>query len=161
MTEGSEGYEQTDNSDPGSEGLAGDGVSEQLSREDTLDDRGVADPLDEGYSPPDREPSVHVPTESEEAAGESLDQRLSEEEPDVNADNDSEVDDTYQVGDRRAGRLVDDESDGISDVEKDLVAEDVGIDGAAASAEEAAVHVINGDPSDEEDDYPDGELPND
>ncbi|MDQ2845598.1 MAG: DUF5709 domain-containing protein [Actinomycetota bacterium] len=141
--------------------MAGDGVSEQLSREDTLDDRGVADPLDEGYSPPDRAPSVHVPTESEEAAGESLDQRLSEEEPDVNADNDSEVNDSYQVGDGRAGRLVDDESDGISDVEKDLVAEDVGIDGAGASAEEAAVHVINGDPSDSEDDYPDGELSND
>ena len=28
------------------------------------------------------------------------------------------------------------------DAEKDLVADDVGIDGAAASAEEAAVHVI-------------------
>jgi hypothetical protein len=28
------------------------------------------------------------------------------------------------------------------DVDKDLIGEDVGIDGAAASAEEAAVHVI-------------------
>lgn len=157
---GSQGYEQTDTSDPGSEGLAGDGVSAQLDRADTLDDRGVEDPLDEGYSPPDREPSVQVPTESEEAAGESLDQRLSEEEPDVNADNDSAVDDTYEVGDRRSGRLVDDESDGISDVEKDLVAEDVGIDGAAASSEEAAVHVIDGEPADD-DEYPDGELTND
>ncbi|MDQ6657666.1 MAG: DUF5709 domain-containing protein [Actinomycetota bacterium] len=138
--------------------MAGDGVSAQLSREDTLDDRGVADPLDEGYSPPDREPSVRVPTQSEEAAGESLDERLAQEEPDINADNDSDVVDSYQVGDSRAGRLVDGESDGISDVEKDLVAEDVGIDGAGASAEEAAVHVISGDPSDEEDDYPDGEL---
>jgi hypothetical protein len=33
------------------------------------------------------------------------------------------------------------------DVEKDLLATDVGIDGAAASAEEAAVHIV---PDDEE-----------
>ena len=33
------------------------------------------------------------------------------------------------------------------DTEKDLVANDVGIDGAAASAEEAAVHVV---PEDED-----------
>lgn len=149
-----ESYEQTDTSDPGSEGAAGDGVSEQLTQQDTLDYRGVDDVLDEGYSPPDREPSVHVPTQSEEAAGETQDERLSEEVPDVTADDDDVAEDTYEVGERRAGRLTDNESDGISDTEKDLVAEDVGIDGAAASAEEAAVHVI-----DEEADaiaYPDG-----
>jgi len=113
--------------------------------------------LDEGYSPPDREPSINVPTPREQAEGESLDERLAEEEPDVNADSDSQTDDIYEVGDRRAGRLVDNESDGISDVEKDLVAQDVGIDGSAASAEEAAVHVIDGEP-DDENERPDGEL---
>lgn len=151
---GDETYEQTDTSDPGSEGAAGDGVSEQLTQEDTLDYRGVDDVLDEGYSPPDREPSVHVPTQSEESRGESLDERLAEEQPDVNADDDAVSVDTYEVGERRAGRLTDNETDGVTDTEKDLVAEDVGIDGAGASAEEAAVHVV-----DEEADaiaYPDG-----
>lgn len=155
-----EGYEQIDTSDSGSDGAAGDGVSAQLSQEDTLDDRGVDDALDEGYSPPDREPSVNVPTPSEEAAGESLEDRLAEEEPDITADDDSETDDTYEVGDRRAGRLTDGESDGISDIEKDLVADDAGIDGAGASAEEAAVHVIDGEPSGD-DEHPDGEFVND
>ena len=51
----------------------------------------------------------------------------------------------------RAGRLVaPDEGTGIDD-EKDLVGEDVGIDGAGASAEEAAVHVID-EPYDEDSD---------
>ena len=43
----------------------------------------------------------------------------------------------------RAGRLVDEDEGLGPDLEKDLVAEDVGIDGAGASAEEAAVHVID------------------
>ena len=43
----------------------------------------------------------------------------------------------------RAGRLVDEDEGLGPDVEKDLVGEDVGIDGAGASAEEAAVHVID------------------
>ena len=48
-----------------------------------------------------------------------------------------------EVGTERAGRLVDEDEGLGPDVEKDLVAEDVGIDGAGASAEEAAVHVID------------------
>ena len=51
-----------------------------------------------------------------------------------------DVDD--QVGDERAGRLVAPDEGLAEDVETDSVAEDVGIDGAGASAEEAAVHVI-------------------
>lgn len=138
-----EGYGTTDNTEPGSEGAAGDGVSEQLTSEDQLLDRGVEDLLDEGYSPPDREPSVNVPTQAEEEAGESLDERLAEEEPEISDADVNGMDDSYGAGDRRAGRLTDDEFDGINDVEKDAVAEDVGIDGAGASAEEAAVHIID------------------
>jgi hypothetical protein len=45
-----------------------------------------------------------------------------------------------EVGEQRSGRLLaPDEGDHI---EQDLVAEDEGIDGAGASAEEAAVHTI-------------------
>lgn len=150
----------SDNSDPGSEGRAGDGVSEQLSEQDMLLDRGVDDLLDEGYSPPDREPSAHAFTENDE----SLDDRLSEEEPEVGAGDDPSVEDTYEVGRARSGRLVDSENDGFTDIEKDLVAEDVGTDGAGASAEEAAVHVIDDEDGSTGSDaadgapYPDGEL---
>jgi hypothetical protein len=140
-----------DESEPGSDTRGLEGVTEQLDEAETLLDRGVDDPLDEGYSPPDREPSVEVPTESEERLGESLDHRLATEVPDVGS---AGVDDNNlfdevgeEVGGARSGRLVE-ESDGVGDQEKDLFAEDVGIDGAAASAEEAAVHVI--DPDDDE-----------
>jgi hypothetical protein len=47
-----------------------------------------------------------------------------------------------EVGDDRAGRLVSPDEGAHVDTEKDLVADDVGIDGAAASAEEAAVHIV-------------------
>ena len=50
--------------------------------------------------------------------------------------------DSGEVGDERAGRLVAPDEGLGEDTEKDLVGEDVGIDGAAASAEEAAVHVV-------------------
>jgi hypothetical protein len=52
-----------------------------------------------------------------------------------------------EVGDRRSGRLMAPDEGSHEDVEKDLVAEDEGIDGAGASAEEAAMHTI--DDSDE------------
>ncbi|SER30201.1 DUF5709 domain-containing protein [Microlunatus flavus] len=122
-----------------------------IQPEETLDDRGVADALDEGYSPPER-PSALV----REGPHETLDQRLSEEipEPDPYSDDDVDEEDNLtvradeenlddgEVGDFRAGRLVDpNEGIGLDD-ESDLIGEDVGIDGGAASAEEAAVHII-------------------
>jgi len=113
---------------------------DQLPQEDTLIDRGVDDILDEGYSPPDKwkEPRDH----------ESLDELLSEEEPDpamqLDADDDPDSDfSDDEVGDRRAGRLVAPDDGVDQDDESDLLARDVGIDGSAASAEEAAVHVID------------------
>ena len=122
-----------------------------IQPEETLDDRGVADALDEGYSPPEK-PSALV----REGPHETLDQRLSEEipEPDPYAEDDVDEEDNLtvradeenlddgEVGDFRAGRLVDaNEGIGLDD-ESDLIGEDVGIDGGAASAEEAAVHII-------------------
>ena len=44
-----------------------------------------------------------------------------------------------------AGRLTDPNQGIGPDVDKDLVGEDVGIDGGAASAEEAAVHIVPDD----------------
>lgn len=101
-----------------------DGPATQLTEQDTLDDTGVEDPLDRGYSPPDREPSVDIPTPEEERRGESLDERLAEELSDDEENRDP----------ARAGRLYDDSDD------DPITARDAGVDGAAASAEEAAVH---------------------
>jgi len=111
---------------------------DQLQPDDTLIDRGVDDALDEGYITADRWRS---PDE-----GATLDERLAGEEPDVNAgaaDAGGEIVDDDEVGDDRAGRLADVPTESGEDREPDLVGEDVGISGGAASAEEAAVHVVD------------------
>ncbi|WP_372735780.1 DUF5709 domain-containing protein [Nocardioides sp.] len=129
---------------------------DQLSAEDTLDDpqHQVEDELDRGYSPPEKWSAAQRfgNTPYEEASGESLDQRIAQEdlEPDpyVAAETWDEDDlDDGEVGDARAGRLVDPNEGTGEDTESDLIGFDVGIDGAAASAEEAAVHVIPDDES--------------
>jgi hypothetical protein len=114
---------------------------DQLEPEDTLDDRGIDDILDEGWSPPDREPAHlrHGMTRDEQRRGETLDERLAEEEPDVDPYAD---DNDYGSADPRAGRLVAPDEGFGEDDEADEVARDVGIDGAGSSAEEAAMHVI-------------------
>ena len=134
----------------------------QLDQADTLDDRGVDDLLDEGISPPDRPWAVedYGLTAREAAGHEDLDHRLARELPDVGAEsaNDDEFDggtgdtadtdgETWddQVGERRAGRLVAPDEGWVRDDEPDAWASDVGINGAGASAEEAAVHVVEDD----------------
>jgi Family of unknown function (DUF5709) len=116
------------------------------------DDRGLAEPLDEGYSPPEKWSAGqgYGNTPLEEELGETLDQRLAQEVPEPDpyleaereaADPDSgEVD--SEVGDQRAGRLVAPDEGRGEDVDSEMLATDVGIDGAGASAEEAAVHEI-------------------
>jgi hypothetical protein len=120
---------------------------DQLQPGDTLDDRGVDDVLDEGYSPPDREPGhLRHPREVDEP--ETLDERLAEEEPEVGADLDEESDDILvdgEVGDDRSGRLVAQDEGSGADEDSELWATDAGIDGAGASAEEAAMHIIDED----------------
>ena len=56
-----------------------------------------------------------------------------------------------EAGVVRAGRLVAPDEGAHPDTESDLVAYDVGIDAGAASAEEAAMHVVPADEEDEED----------
>ena len=132
-------------------GYSVDDETQPQSTGDSLvdDDRGLADPLDEGYSPPEKWSAAQGfgNTPLEESMGETLDQRLEQEipEPDpyeVAEREEAEPTDT-QVGAERAGRLVEPDEGVRTDVEGDLVAEDVGIDGAGAGAEEAAVHVID------------------
>ena len=50
--------------------------------------------------------------------------------------------DDGEVGDARAGRLMDPNQGIGPDVDKDLIGQDVGIDAGAASAEEAAMHIV-------------------
>ncbi|SFI69351.1 hypothetical protein SAMN05421835_101473 [Amycolatopsis sacchari] len=126
-----------------------DDVFEQLDGDDTLESGRPADPLDEGYTAAERPWAVRDwgTTPREEETGEGLDRRLARELPE-NADYDGDglgdagdtdgelLDD--EVGTSRAGRLL--ASDG-GDTE--LWATDVGVDGAGASAEEAAVHLVD------------------
>ena len=139
---------------------------------DTLFGAPGDDPLDRGVVPPKRWSAGvrYGDTAAEQSEGESLDQLLAEEEPDDTQDLDDEDDDEpedvedfdedYDAGDEdvdglllddgpdpRAGRLVAEDEGAHPDEEEDLVARDVGIDGGAATAEEAAMHVV------EEDDY--------
>lgn len=165
--------------------------------ESLTDNRGLDEPLDEGYSPPDRwSPGQGFGNTALEAElGETLAQRLAQEEPEPDpyawrltdgqqterrvgglraghlfaydpGSGDNIVERTSQaeevaanawfmggpdpywarqVGGRRAGRLVASDTDPGALGEEDLFALDVGIDGAGASAEEAAIHLIEDD----------------
>jgi uncharacterized protein DUF5709 len=116
---------------------------------DTLDDRGVDDILDEGMSPPEKWSAGEGfgSTVEEERQGETLDQRIAQEipDPDPYAEVDEDVIDDGEVGDERSGRLAAPGREIGEDEEPQLVGDDVGIDGGAASAEEAAVHVVEDD----------------
>ena len=126
-----------------------DGLQDPI---EALDEDEVGDPYEVGYEPSDRWAGANRfgTTAAEEQQGETLDQRLAEEEPDFGAededDADTDEDESTRRGweeDPRAGRLVA-EDEGLSeDDEPDSVAFDVGIDSAAATAEEAAVHVVD------------------
>lgn len=191
--------------DPGSDPQQD--VTMDFDEESTLEPEAAFDAIDEGDPTTDRTASVYdtswVPddrpsrrtdfgnTLSEMRRGESLDQRLGEDEPDVleqelgdpvdqvlgvrpgqedvnigesgdaRLATEAELDDPeveqlvveaggdtdvpgqeFAERDVRAGRLVAPDEGAHTDTEKDLVADDVGIAGAGASAEEAAVHVV-------------------
>jgi len=101
---------------------------------------GLDEPLDTSYSPPERQPHAtrYGTTAAEQFEGESLDQRLAEEEPDIDADTDPGEAETP-----RAGRLVAPDEGAHDDVDDEEFAFDVGKAGSAASAEEAAMHVVD------------------
>ncbi len=114
----------------------------------------MPDVLDVGWSPPERPWAVADwgTTDREEATGESLSGRLARELPDVPTEDDGDglgdasgtdgelLDD--EVGNVRAGRLVAPGEGGWGYDEPELHARDEGIDAGAASAEEAAVHLV-------------------
>ncbi len=139
------------------------GDYEVLDASDTLDGAPGDDPLDRGVVPPQHWSAgiKYGSTASEQEAGESLDQLLAAEEPEVGTEPGDDAPDLgwdenatagdiarLAIGDGadpRAGRLtpLDDEPDIAAD--PDLVGHDAGIDGGGASAEEAAVHLVDED----------------
>ncbi|RZU73660.1 hypothetical protein EV384_2078 [Micromonospora kangleipakensis] len=123
-----------------------DGV---LDASDTLDDR-VRDPLDTGIVAGERWTGANRfgTTPAEERAGESLEQLLAQEESDIDpyaeaAEDEDELTRRGSERETRAGRLVAYDEGLGEDEEADSVAWDAGIDGGAASAEEAAMHLVD------------------
>ncbi|MFD7920832.1 DUF5709 domain-containing protein [Streptomyces sp. NPDC059740] len=146
---GDDVYQPEDTEVPADEGV--------LEHSDTLSDR-EADPYEEGWSPPEKPLGVghRGTTANEQRERAPLAERLAEEVPDPLLDGDLSQDgdgigdatDTDgepwdgEVGRVRSGRLVALDEGAHTAVDGDVFARDVGVDGAAASAEEAAVHTV-------------------
>ncbi|MEU2392698.1 DUF5709 domain-containing protein [Streptomyces sp. NPDC007369] len=127
----------------------------QPDLENTLAEPGLDERLDTGESPPERPYAAanHGTTRREQRDGESLDARLAREVPEPDPRQPGEDDGVGdlpggdgepidpQAGTERAGRLAP-VFDPHADRHLAVRASDVGIDGGAAAAEEAAVHVI-------------------
>ena len=118
--------------------------TDQLDPADSLAGEIGEDPLDVGYSPPERE-SVATRwgnTLEEVRQGESLAAHLAEEEPEFCDRDLDEIDE-----DPQAGRLVVPDGGAYGDVGRADIAEiapDVGRRGWAVSAGEGAMHVVDG-----------------
>ncbi|MFI6148627.1 DUF5709 domain-containing protein [Streptomyces sp. NPDC051109] len=112
----------------------------QPDMDDSVGEPGTDALIDQGYSPPER-----LFTRER---GDSLDERLAREVPERELPADDGIGDLTggagepvdpQAGGARAGRLA---PTSTFPHENNVFAHDVGIDAGAASAEEAAVHVI-------------------
>ena len=105
-------------------------------------------------------------TAEEARLGEPLDMRLAEEEPDINADDewpedqlrgelgaDDDVDlDGEDPGDA-IGRITDADDDGSGGRNNETIASDAGLAGGGYTAEESAMHLVDDEDMDIEDDY--------
>ncbi|KJY34171.1 DUF5709 domain-containing protein [Streptomyces katrae] len=150
----------------------------QPDMENALGEPDLDQTLDSGYSPPDRPLAAgrHGTTAGEQRAGESLDQRLAQEQPEADGadaglgseeapgddlggeggggpggSGDMTGDphgDGSTAGRERAGRMASAE-EGPPVRHLSVLARDTGVDGGAASAEEAAVHVVEEEPDGE------------
>jgi hypothetical protein len=98
-----------------------------------------SDPLEAGYVPPDR---PYVSDDDQALYGDDQARRLARERPDVWADEDASVADREPD---RAPRLEAAETTPDTRYTEPLEATGVGLAGGAASAEEAAVHVVDED----------------
>jgi hypothetical protein len=148
---------------------------DQLQGAETLMDGADDDILDEGYSPADRPQGSDAwgTTPFEQAQDETIEQRILQEEPDPNSaygapDNESgldRLDDETVGGDdpdaipaeddfigdtgSLAGRLVAPDEGAHLDRESESIAGDVAFAGSGATAEEAAMHIVEDDYTDD------------
>ncbi|MEU7380422.1 DUF5709 domain-containing protein [Streptomyces sp. NPDC042207] len=127
-----------------------------LDMENAVGERTYDDVLDEGYSPPEKPLGVtkYGTTAAEQHEGESLDQRLAQEQPEEGGSEGDGVGDLPggegepvdpEAGGDRAGRLVAPDEGAHGDTTKEEIADDKGVDAGAAGAEEAAVHIVDDD----------------
>lgn len=135
-----------------------------------LGETGEDDVIQRSWVAPDRPLGAghHGETAAEQAEGSSLEERLAAEVPDLGGERPgdevlpeeqplddaigedvsaedlvpTDEPDSDEVGDLRAGRLVEPDEGVREDTDKDMYASDVGIDAGAASAEEAAMHIV-------------------
>jgi hypothetical protein len=109
------------------------GASVQLEGGETLEDLDDGDALDAGYVPPDRPYGLDDDgvTGAGMRDGDTLDQRLRREQGEEPTDPD------------RAGRIIIAGEGAALETPDALDGVDVGVDGGAASAEEAAVHEVD------------------
>lgn len=124
----------------------GEGDSNQLPKEDTLEQRGVDDLLDEGHSTLERDPlRGENLTQAELIEGDTHEERLDSEQPEVWEEPPQPAPSREPD---RAGRIEDvpEEAAGPGgDREQSAMAQDVGVAGGAATAEEAAMRVRDED----------------
>lgn len=120
-------------SDPEAEGLPETADDDSNAWDDDQSTR-MADGPDPAALPADHPTAVDRfgTTAAEQRRGESLDERLAEEEPDVSPEG----------PERPVGRLVQPDEGIGGDTEPDEVARDVGFAGGGLSAEEAAVYEV-------------------
>ncbi|MDT0446423.1 MULTISPECIES: DUF5709 domain-containing protein [unclassified Streptomyces] len=120
--------------------------------------------LDEGYSPPEKPLAVndYGTTAAEQRERETLDQRLAEEVPEVSEPAGNGIGDQPGMagepmaaelsGEDRAGRLVRADNETLRRTDG-IAAADVGIDGGAAGAEEAAMHLAEDEQEEKAEDF--------
>jgi Family of unknown function (DUF5709) len=135
---------------------------EVLDATDTLAGPPGDDPLDRGVVAPQRWSRAirYDATVADQDEARSLNGLLAAEEPDISLDPD--VSDRFDDGwdenateddivrlardagpDPRSGRLTEDEDGAVLIANADYVAHDAGADGGGATAEEAAIHVLD------------------
>ncbi|MGW2563730.1 DUF5709 domain-containing protein [Streptomyces sp. NPDC001514] len=123
---------------------------DDLDLENVLDEQDLDGTLDEGYSPLESPLAVdrYGTTGEEQMRGAPLEERLAQEMPEVEQLEGDGIGDLptdgepmdEEAGEARTGRLLP-EVDAMGGA-IDVFAHDIGIDGGAASAEEAAMHTI-------------------
>ncbi|MCD2189697.1 DUF5709 domain-containing protein [Actinomycetospora soli] len=125
------------------------GSAIQLESGETLDGQPGTDAMDALTVAPNRPFGLDDPDTTPEGQRnrETVDERLAREVPeDTLADGEiTAEDDTGEAGDARAGRLVADDIAPDTRATDVLDADDAGMSGGVAAAEEAAVHEIDED----------------